>query len=322
MKQTFLALLACSLYAQMSSAHGADNFPSRPIHLIVPFSAGGIGDTIARIVSAPLSDQLGEPIIVENRPGGDGLVGMQYAGRSEPDGYTVLQVSTPLTINMVMRARPRYDLMRDFEPVACAVKSTLVLVVPASAPSHSVADLVAYAKTKPQGLSFGSGAVGSVGHLWGELFSEAAGIRTLHIPYKGESAVVPDLVSGRLDFSFASQPEALQGVAAGQMRALAVGSLQRVPTFPDLPTMTEAGFAGFDPSSNYGYMVPANTPVAVAKRLNTAITEVIAQPAVQARFKLLGLTPNACAPDGWNSVVKGEIARWGPVVKAANIHAD
>ncbi|WP_233853736.1 Bug family tripartite tricarboxylate transporter substrate binding protein [Paraburkholderia sp. HD33-4] len=322
MKQTLLALFACAICSQTPGAHAADNYPSRPIHLIVPFSAGGIGDTIARIVSAPLSDQLGEPIIVENRPGGDGLVGTQYAGRSDPDGYTVLQVSTPLTINMVMRAKPRYDLTRDFEPVACAVRSTLVLVVPASAPSHSVADLVAYAKTKPQGLSFGSGAVGSVGHLSGELFSQAAGIHTLHIPYKGESAVVPDLVSGRLDFSFASQPEAIQGVAAGQMRALAVSSLQRVSTFPDLPTMTEAGFKGFDPSSNYGYMVPANTPLAVAKKLNEAITKVISQPAVQERFRLLGLTPNACAPDGWSSIVKREIARWGPVVKAANVHAD
>ncbi|CAG9232838.1 Putative Bug-like extracytoplasmic solute binding receptor, TTT family [Paraburkholderia sabiae] len=322
MKHRFLALIACSVCAQVNIAQAADIYPSKPIRIIVPFSAGGIGDTIARIISPRLSAQLGEAVIVENRPGGDGLVGTQYASRSDPDGYTVLQVSTPLAINMVMRGKPRYDLTRDFEPVACAVRSTLVLVVPSSAPSHSVADLVAYAKTRPGGLSYGSGAVGSVAHLSGELFSQAAGIHALHIPYKGESAVVPDLVSGRLDFSFASQPEALQGVASGQMRALAVSSLQRVPTFPDLPTMTEAGFKGFDPSSNYGYMVPANTPAPIAKRLNEAITKVISEPAVQERFRLLGMTPNACAPDGWSSTVKGEIARWGPVVKAANVHAD
>jgi tripartite-type tricarboxylate transporter receptor subunit TctC len=319
----------CALIAALAGAvtpwgqvQAQEKFPSRPVRIIVPFAAGGVGDTLARIISQGLADQLGQPVLVDNRSGGDGMTGTEYAAKQAADGYTLLQVSTPQSINMVLREKPRYDLLRDFTAIGRVASSTLVLVVPASAPSRSVADLVAYARARPGGLSYGSGAVGSVGHLSGELFKRAAGISALHVPYKGNSAVIPDLVGGRLDFFFPSQPEAVQGVASGHMRALAVTATRRTATFPDVPTMIEAGFPGFDPMSNYGYLLPANAPPAVVKQLNEAIARVVASSAAQERFQALGLTPGGGTPEEMTAALKTEIARWAQVVKAAGIRAE
>ncbi|QDL38624.1 Bug family tripartite tricarboxylate transporter substrate binding protein [Rhodoferax sediminis] len=321
-RRNFCALIVTLAASASPALQAQEKYPSRPIRIIVPFTAGGVGDTVARIISQPLGELLGQSVIVENRPGGDSVTGTEYAARMPPDGYTILQVSTPQTINMVLREKPRYDLLRDFAPVARVAGSTLVLVVPATASPRSVADLIAYGKTKPGGLSYGSGAVGSVGHLSGELLKRAGGVTALHVPYKGNSAVIPDLVGGRLDFFFASQPEAVQGVAGGHLRALAVTATRRVPTFPDVPTMIESGFPGFDPASNYGYLVPAGTPAPVVRQLGDAIGKVVASPAVQERFQALGLTSSFGGPDELAATLKGEIARWGQVVKAANIRPE
>lgn len=316
---TLFATLAC-LAAPVLQAQ--DRFPSKPIRIIVPFTAGGVGDTVARILNTPLGDLLGQSVIVENRPGGDSVPGTIYSAKAPADGYTIMQVSTPQTINMVLRDKPGYDLLRDFAPVAPAVTGNLVLVVPATSPARSVADLVAYAKTRPGGLSYGSGAIGSVGHLSGELLKRATGMNALHVPYKGNSAVIPDLVGGRLDFFFSSQPEAVQGAAAGHLRALAVTSPRRVPTFPDVPTMIEAGLPNFESASNYGYVVPANTPPAVVKQLHEALARVLAMPSVQERFKGVGLTVIPGGPDELTAILKGEISRWGQVVKSAGIRPE
>lgn len=315
-------LMACIVCIASPMLYAQDGYPSKPIRIIVPFTAGGIGDTVARIIGTRLVEQLGQPVLVENRAGGDSVIGTQFAAKAAPDGYTILQVSTPQTINMVLRKNPPFNLLRDFTPVARAVHSTLVLVVPASSPNQSVSDLVSFGKSKSGGLSYGSGGIGSVGHLSGELLKRSAGLSALHVPYKGNAAVIPDLVGGRLDFFFASQPEAVQGAAGGHIRALAVTATQRVPTFPAVPTMIEAGFPGFDPSSNYGYMVPANTPAPIVRQLHEAIAKVIASPGVQERFKSLGLTSNIGSPDEWSTTLKAEIVRWGKVVEAANIQVE
>jgi tripartite-type tricarboxylate transporter receptor subunit TctC len=323
MKRRSLCMLLAGLTGGASSLLRAqEKYPSRPVRIIVPFVAGGVGDTVARILAMPLGEQLGQPVMVENRPGGDSVTGTEYAAKTLADGYTILQVSTPQTINMVLREKPRYDLLRDFVPVASVATSTLVLVIPASAPHRTVADLIAYGKSKPGGLSYGSGAVGSVGHLSGELLKRAGGISALHVPYKGNAAVIPDLIGGRLDFFFASQPEAVQGTAAGHLRALAVTAPRRVPTFQDVPTMIEAGYPGFDPSSNYGYAVPANTPAPIVRQLSEAIARVVASSGVQERFQVLGLKPNFGNPEEMTATLKGEIARWGQVVKAAGIRPE
>ena len=322
MNRSIFVLLAGAAFVVAPALYAQDKYPSRSIRIIVPFVAGGIGDTVARIISPPLAELLGQPVVVENRAGGDSVTGTEYAAKAAPDGYTILQVSTPQTINMVMREKPRYNLLRDFAPVARVVHSTLVLVGPASSPNRTVADLVAYGKSKPGGLSFGSGGIGSVGHLSGEYLKRTTGITALHVPYKGNAAVLPDLVGGRLDYFFASQPEAVQGAAAGHLRALAVTATQRVPTFPDVPTMNELGFKGFEASSNYGYMVPANTPAPIVKQLHESIAKVLASAGVQERFRTLGLTSNFGGPDEMVATLKAEIERWGLVVKAANLRAD
>jgi tripartite-type tricarboxylate transporter receptor subunit TctC len=322
MNRILCTLLTAAACMATPLLHAQEKYPSKPVRIIVPFTAGGVGDTVARIINTPLGELLGQPVIVENRPGGDSVTGTVFAAKAAADGYTIMQVSTPQTINMVLRDKPGYDLLRDFVPVTPAVSGNLVLVVPASSPARSVADLIALGKKKPGGLSFGSGAVGSVGHLSGELFKRTAGIEALHVPYKGNSAVIPDLVGGRLDFFFSSQPEAVQGAAAGHMRALAVTSARRVPTFPDVPTMIEAGVPNFESSSNYGYMLPAGTPPAIAKQLQEAIAKVIAMPAVQERFKGLGLTVTPGGPDALNAILKGEVSRWGQVIKAAGIRPE
>ena len=322
MKRIFCTLLACVVYIAPAILHAQEKYPSKPIRIIVPFAAGGVGDTLARIISTPLAEQLGQPVIVDNRPGGDSVIGTEYAAGAAPDGYTILQVSTTQAINMVLREKTRYDLLRDFAPVARAVSSTLVLVVAASSPHRTVADLVAYAKNKPGGLSYGSGGIGSVGHLSGELLKRASGISALHVAYKGNSAVIPDLIGGRIDFLFASQPEAVQGVAGGQLRALAVTATRRVPGFPAVPTMIESGFQGFDPSGNYGYMVPVRTPTTIVKQLHEAIAKVVAMTAVQERFQAVGFTSNIGGPEEMAATVKGELSRWGQIVKAENIRAE
>lgn len=315
-----LIVLACIGAAPI--LHAQEKYPSRPIRIIVPFVAGGVGDILARTLSPRLSENLGQPVIVENRPGADSVTGTEYAAKAAPDGYTIFQYSTPQTINMVLREKPGYDLLRDFAPVARVVSATLVLVTPASSPNRTVADLVADAKSKPGGLTYGSGGVGSVGHLSGEFLKRAARISALHVAYKGNAAVLTDLIGGRLDFFFASPPEAVQGVGAGHLRALAVTATQRVPTFSDVPTMIESGFPGFDPSSNYGYMVPVNTPAPTVQQLHAAIAKAIASPSAQERLQKLGFTINLGGPDQLSATLKSEIARWGEVVKAANIRAE
>lgn len=322
MKRFLISLIIGSASLAQTGLHAEDKFPSKPVRIVVPFTAGGVGDTIARIIGTPLGENLGQPVIIDNRPGGDSVMGTEFTARATPDGYTLLQVSTPQVINMVLRDKLGYDLLRDFAPVSRAVSSTLVLVVSAKSPYKTVADLVAQSKIKTDGLSYGSGAIGSVGHLSGELFKRAAGIAALHVPYKGNSSVIPDLVGGRLDFLFASQPEAVQGAAAGLLRPLAVTAPRRVATFPDVPTMVESKFPGFEPSSNYGYMAPINTPAAVVKRLNEAFAKTLASADVQARLQALGLTPNFAGPDEWAGTLKSELKVWGGVVKAANIRAE
>lgn len=303
-------------------AQAQEKFPARALRVIVPFTPGGVGDTIARTLAPSVAEAIGQSVVVENRAGGDGVTGTLYVAKLPADGYNIVQVSTPQSINMVLREKPGYDLLRDFAPVARAAHSTLVLVVPGSSPNRTVADLVASAKAKTGGLSYGSGGKGSVGHLSGELLKRAADISALHVPYKGNSAVLPDLIGGRLDFFFASQPEAVQGSATGHLRALAVTAAKRVPTFPDIPTMIELGFRAFDPSSNYGYMVPAGTPEPIVRQLRDAFVKAATSPKVQERFTALGLTPNPGGPEEFAATLKDEINRWRLVVKDANIRSE
>jgi tripartite-type tricarboxylate transporter receptor subunit TctC len=319
----YLAMPAVALVcgSATDAAHAQETYPAKPVRIIVAFAPGGIGDTVARILGVPLAQNLGEPVIIENRAGADGMIGTEVAAKAPADGYTILQVASPQAINTTIR-ETRYDLLRDFIPVAQVFSSPLVLVTSASSPNRTVADLVASAKTKPQGLNYGSGGVGSVGHLSAEMLKRAAGISGSHVAYKGNSAVMIDLVGGRLDFLFASPPEAIQGAASGQLRVLAVTSSQRMPTFPKVPTMIESGFPGFDPSGNYGYMVPRNTPAPIVKKLEETIARSVASTSVQERLQSLGVTAKPSGSEQYGIALKSEIERWRQVIKAEHIRAE
>jgi tripartite-type tricarboxylate transporter receptor subunit TctC len=294
------------------------------VRIIIPFAAGGPGDIIARAISGALTEDLGQPVLVDNRPGADGATGTEQAARAAPDGYTILQVATPQVINMALKDKEklRYDLLRDFLPVARLAQTSMVLVTPASSPARTVAELVALAKSKPNGLAYGSGATGSVGHLSAEMFKRASGISAMHVPYKGTGAALPDLMAGRLDFFFMTQFEAVGAVKGGHIRALAVTAPQRVAGFPDTPTMIELGFSGFELRAWYAYMVPINTPAPVVQRIREAILKSLSAPEVQKTMQTLGAAPFPGGPEDLSAMIKSEIVLWGRVIKAANITAD
>jgi len=310
--------------AASCNLHAEEKYPSRALKIVVPYAAGGPGDILARAFSGALSEELAQPVIVDNRPGADGATGTEQAARAAPDGYTILQLASTQIINMVLKDKDkiRYDLLRDFLPVVRTVQAAMVLVVPRTSAAHSVSELVALAKSRPNGLVFGSGATGSVGHLSAEMFKRSTGISALHVPYKGTGAALPDLIAGRLDFFFMTQFEAVGAVKGGQLRALAITSAQRVPVFPDIPTMSELGFTGLEARVSYGYLVPLNTPAPVVQRIHDAVLKVMATPNVQRSLQTLGATPNPGGPEEMSATIKSELTTWGRVIKAANITAE
>jgi len=299
-----------------------DRYPSKPIRIVVPFAAGGPGDILGRIVAAQLQEVLGQSVIVDNRPGANGEPGTEYVAKSAPDGYTILQVSTVQTISMALQERLRYDLLRDFDPVSYVFEAPLVLVTPGTAAQRTVPSLVAYAKTKPEGLSYGTGGVGTVGHLSAELFKRSTGISAVNVPYKGNGAAMSDLVGGRLDFYFATIAESVGHIKGGRLNALAVSSKTRSRVLPDVPTMGEAGFSNFTPVASWGFMVPRNTPAPIVRQLSDAIAKGVGAPAVQERLQTLGVASNIGGPDALASSIRSDLTTWGQVIKAANIRPE
>jgi tripartite-type tricarboxylate transporter receptor subunit TctC len=318
------AALLLAAAACLQPAQAQDRYPSHPVRIVVPYAAGGPGDIHARAFSAALGEELGQPVIVDNRPGADGATGTEQAGRAPADGYTVLQVATTQVINMTLKDKDkiRYDLLRDFTPVVRTAQVSMVLVVPASSRARSVADLVAQAKAKPEGLAYGSGATGSVGHLSAEMFKRAAGVNAMHVPYKGTGAALPDLMAGRLDFFFMTQFEAVGAVKSGHVRALAVTAPQRVAVLPEVPTMAELGFQNMDAKVTYGFMLPAGTPPAVVQRLHAAVLKAMATPNVQGALQTLGAVPYPGTGDEQAATIRSELAGWRRIIQAANITTD
>jgi tripartite-type tricarboxylate transporter receptor subunit TctC len=316
------ALLFAAAAACLQPVQAQDRYPAHPVRIVVPYAAGGPGDIHARAFGAALGEELGQPVIVDNRPGADGATGTEQAGRAAADGYTVLQVATTQVINMALKDKDkiRYDLLRDFTPVVRTAQVSMVLVVPASAPARSVVDLVAQAKARPAGLAYGSGATGSVGHLSAEMFKRAAGVNAMHVPYKGTGAALPDLMAGRLDFFFMTQFEAVGAVRSGHVRALAVTAPQRVAVLPDVPTMAELGFQNMDARVTYGFM--SGTPPPVVQRLHGAVLKAMATPGVQGALQTLGAVPYPGGGDEQAATIRSELAGWRRIIQAANITTD
>lgn len=298
-----------------AGAAQAQSYPTKPIKLIVPWPAGGGVDTSARLISEPLSQRLGQPIVIENKPGAAGNIGTALAANEKPDGYTLLQGSlSPNAVNPHLYTTLGFDPVKDFEFVARVYTVPSFLVVPASSPAKSAQELVALAKKEPGKFNFGSGGVGSSQHLFGVMFNKAANIDVVHIPYKGTSPAEAALVAGQVDFML-NPPTALSFVSAGKLRALGVASPVRSAALPDLPTLDELGIRGVHTSTFYGVMAPAGTPKDIVDRLNREIVAILKTDDMKARLAKLAADPGTESPEEFKKFVLGEIDRYGEIVK-------
>ena len=293
----------------------AQSYPNRPIKLIVPWPAGGGVDTSARLIAEPLSQRLGQPIVIENKPGAAGNIGTALAAHEKPDGYTLLQASLSTNaVNPHLYKNLGFDPVKDFEFVARVYTVPSFLVVPASSTAKTAQDLVALAKKEPGKLNFGSGGVGSSQHLFGVMFNKASNLDVVHVPYKGTSPAEAALVAGQVDFML-NPPTALAFVSAGKLKALGVASPTRSAAMPDLPTLDEQGIKGVYTSTFYGIMAPANTPKAIVDRLNKEIVAILATDEMKARLAKLAADPGTETPEEFKKYVLDEIKRYGEIVK-------
>ncbi|MBV7456965.1 tripartite tricarboxylate transporter substrate binding protein [Acidovorax sp. sif1233] len=317
------AAIACTaalpLQAQTASATG---WPAKPVKLVVGYAAGGATDVIARLVAARLGDQLGQPVLVDNRAGANSNVGAEAVARSPADGYTLYVYTIANTINALLYPKLGYDPVKDFEPIGMIARIPNILVVNPRLPIKNLADYVRYAKESKDGITFASSGSGSSIHLSGEMFKMQSKLKMLHVPYRGSAPAVTDLLGGQVDSMFDNTPSALPHVQAGKLRAIAITSAQRSPLLPDVPTLAESGYAGFDVQSWFGLAAPAGTPRAVVEQVNAALNKVLAQPEVRNRLQELAATPDGGTPDKMRGFAAAEIKRWREVVKESGASAE
>jgi tripartite-type tricarboxylate transporter receptor subunit TctC len=308
-----LLLLCCCVPALAA-------YPDHPIHLIVPFAAGGGNDTVARLVSEGLATELGQAVVVDNRPGAGGVVGAEAAARAPADGYTLFLGGVGShAINPNLHAHLPYDPIKDFAPISLIASAPLILVVHPSVPVHSVRELIALAKAQPGKLNYASNGNGSSSHLAAVMFASMAGVDMVHVPYKGLAPALTDLLSGRVQLMFSSVVAIVPHVKDGKLRALAVSSRQRLPLLPDLPTIAEAGVPGYQSSSWYGILAPAGTPPDAVAKLNAALVKVIARPDVRDALAKEGADPVGDSPEQFGAFIKAEKERLGDLIRRAKV---
>lgn len=296
----------------------ADDYPSRPITLIVPQAPGGGNDTVARIVAQKMTQSLGQQVIVENRPGAGGTLGTRQLARSTADGYAIAMGSTgTLTMAPTAIENAGYDPRRDFAPIGMIAKSAIVLVVGPSVKAQSVQELVAQAKKDPQAFTYGSGGVGTPNHLTAVMFADRAGITLTHIPFKGAGPAINDMLGGHVSMIFSSLPPTIGNIKAGTLRALGTCALRRAPMLPEVPTMEEAGFKGFEAEQRYGLIAPAGTPDQVLKKLNQALRAALDAEDVKERIAADGAVVNPSTPEEYAIDIDREEAKWAKVVQLA-----
>nr|WP_255592631.1 tripartite tricarboxylate transporter substrate binding protein [Bordetella sp. BOR01] len=297
-------------------------YPEKPVRLVVGFSPGGATDIAARVVAAELSNILKQPFVVENKPGAGSNLAADQVSRAAPDGYTLFVVAVTSAINQTLYKDLNFDIVKDFAPVGLLIKSPNLLVVNPSLPVNNVQELVDYAKKNPGKLAFASAGTGGSTHMAGELFKLQAGIDMLHVPYRGSAPAMADLIGGQVQLSFDNMPSAWQHVQSGKLRALAVTTKERSASAPNVPTMAESGFPDFDVSAWFGLVAPAGTPSDVIAKLNTAVNQVLAMPAVRERFDTMGAVAAPTTPGQFGDYIKSEVDMWGKVVKASGATAN
>jgi tripartite-type tricarboxylate transporter receptor subunit TctC len=320
MNTNLLRRILVALALAPLAAAAQDSYPSKPVRIVVPYPAGGVADLLPRTVGAKLSEKWKQPVVVENKPGASGNIGMAEGARAEPDGYTLVLAPTGnLTVNQFLFKEMPFDVAKDFAPVTVLATSPNVLVVHPSVPARTFKELVAYARANPGKLNFSSPGSGSGAHLAGELLNVEAGIKTVHVPYKGMAPAVSDLVGGQVQMMFAGISTALQHIRAGRLVALAIASPKRSPQLPDVPTVAESGIPGFDVTSWYGIVVRSGTPSAVVKKLHADMAEALALPDVKEKLAALGLDPLGNSPEDFARMIAAESRKWSEIVQKAGI---
>jgi tripartite-type tricarboxylate transporter receptor subunit TctC len=316
------ALLSVAAAAALALAAGlavAQDYPTKPIRVIVPYPPGGGTDVVARIISEPLAAELGQPIVIDNRGGAAGNVGTDLAAKAPADGYTILLTLSSHTINPKLYDKLPFDVEKDFVPISLVAMIPQIVVANPSLPANNVQELIVLAKKEPGKLNFASVGTGSPGHIAGELFKLKTGTSMVHIPYKGGGPAVTDTIGGQVQLLFVSMPAAWQFVKAGRLKAIAVTSAKRSLTAPEVPTVAESGVADFVVDSWYGALAPAKTPPAILARLNAAFVKVLENPQVKEKLFAQGAEAAPSTPAEFDKVIKDELAKWEYVIRAANI---
>ena len=316
-------LMAVLVMCTVAGGVSAQPFPAKPIKVIVPFPPAGGTDIIARIVTDKLNQSLGWSMVVENRPGAGGNLGVDAAAKSAPDGYTlVLGQTSNLAINPTLYAKLPYDPMKDLVPIVAVANAPLVLVVPANSPYKTLADVVAAAKSKPGEVNFASPGNGTVAHLTGELLQKTAGVKFQHIPYKGTNQAVNDVLGGQVQLYISSVPSALAFIKNGKLRALAVTSAQRVNDLPNVPTINESGYKGFEATTWFGLLAPAGTPQPVVAKLNAEVNRILQVAEVRQRIDSEGAIAMGGSSEEFTALLKRDLGRWGQIVKDSGAKLD
>jgi len=307
-----LMALAASVAAQQA-------YPNKPIRMIVPFPPGGTNTIVARIVGQKLTENWGQPVVVDNRPGGNTIIGTDALAKSAPDGYTLILVSSAHILNSVLLPNLPYDSIKDFAPVTLTTVGQYTLVVHPSLPANNLRELIALAKAKPGQLNYSTSGTGGVQHLAGELFNIMAGVKTQHIPYKGAGPALTDLLGGQVQFSFQPPSNVLAHIKSGRLRIIAIPNDARLAVLPDAPTFAEAGMPGFEVKSWTGVLAPANAPKAIIDKLSAEIGTILALPDIRQKMLDQGIDPYSCTPEQFGALMKAEVARVANTVKIANI---
>jgi tripartite-type tricarboxylate transporter receptor subunit TctC len=321
-RRRFLHLTAASAVAPALQRRAwALDYPTRPVKVVIGFAPGGPADIVARLVGEFLSQRLGQPFVIENRPGAGTTIATETVAHAAPDGYTLLWTTSADEINATLYQKLNYDFVRDIAPVASIDLLPLVMEVNPAFPAKSVAEFIAYAKANPGKINFASGGIGSSQHVAGELFDFMTGVTMVHVPYRGAALAVNDLLAGQVQVTFSPIPLSLGYIRAGRLRALAVTSAARSPALPDVPTLAEF-LPGYEAIATDGLGAPAGTPAAIVAALNNAVNAALADPKIEARLSDLGGVPNPMSPADFAKSIAAETAKWAKVIKFANVKAE
>lgn len=315
-------LLGGLLLVQVGGVAAQQDYPTRPVRIIVPFAPGGSADVFGRFIAQRLQESLGQPFVIDNRPGGGSVIGTDAVAKSAPDGYTLLLMSNTHTVNESLIPNKPFQLLRDFVPIAPINSADLVLVAKPGLAANTLPELLRIARAKPGSLSYASSGPGTPYHMAGELFKAMAGLAIVHIPYRGSSGARSDLLGGQIDLMFDAIPTMAEQVRAGRVKALGTSGAQRSSVLPDVPTIAESGVPGYEATIWLGLMAPKGTPAAIVARLNAEVSRIAGQPAVRQAWAAQGATPMLMTPEAFARYVQEDITKWAHIVKVSGAKAD